>query len=1059
MNEHKEIIYVQRNDVSDKFEEQIYNDLQKDNHIIVGFPGVGKSTLAKSVVGYGIKNKQPTVYLKIDRTINDFQNSFEIISLDNVKIAIPIISIPLGSINQENVLKSITSSIRNLQKNIEHISKLIEKTDSVNTQHDRLQDLYTLVKPLFSTVPKELESITEYAKLFSSSLPYISTALSICEGILKIKQKREIGKIIESDLLLIVDDLEDLSPNWLILQTLLSYPFKFLFVLRVENPTDYLNLSTDKLYVTKYLEKIGIPFDVPKKTILPLPSLEIFQQIMRSNNISEELIPHLWESSGGIPATGLMISSIVNTNNENELFEKLNALHNDKFQNESWKTDDVERRISFTLYSVKVIFDELKKRNYGYVSLIVQPYGVTQEELLLFGGTIFREVRTDLNENISAVLCFFDKYFERQKTPIKIEHKPFHDFSYSYNLDSDLTSISNEPWFTPVVSNNQIINKPLPSISGIEGSCISYSFNALFQHISLLALQLEKIDIDFHNELEIARKIMLNIINEERQLSKIASGRILFSAQRYLESLDNFTDVENSGVSFFAAIIHSSFYIMNHSEHLGKIISELMDVNWNDHRNLVKLLASLARFLRNDPNSKYYLVPVIDRIIHHVKIPEDRLSCIFLAQALASLEEYGSDEFLSISYLNISSEKIVEKINSVDDLISIFAKTFIPLESAESFFAMHDYQRAEQKFLECELNLTKLDIILKNNPDSFNCIEALVLNPELELLSARARLNGVTGTVYFYLDRLDESLIKHNESFENYVQIKSPEGYVDVHEFMCISKFIKSTNDQDTKISLEELSLNDADLFDEIKKLVLILKIPPSKISDIHVKSTMARLLLENLYGKNITNTLDYSLISDVMPELSYLFGKNILLKFSSEKLQINLLLKKYLNHLMREFPGQPFTNYALAIYEMNINNTKKIIFNDIVFTYDKSMQNLQNHLQQKNSDLYYFTNLKNPSDHGIIFDFILNSMSTSRHNLALVTTFTIPILLNQLHFAQYVLNTLSKVELSPLGKRLCNKFQLSIKKLNECSSKEIISDELKKEIILNYFMLWFYYY
>jgi hypothetical protein len=58
-------------------------------------------------------------------------------------------------------------------------------------------------------------------------------------------------------LIVIDDDLEDIRPNRKILSRKSNYEFHYLFVIRIENPQEYLQLQ-DRTLATRYLKDMGI---------------------------------------------------------------------------------------------------------------------------------------------------------------------------------------------------------------------------------------------------------------------------------------------------------------------------------------------------------------------------------------------------------------------------------------------------------------------------------------------------------------------------------------------------------------------------------------------------------------------------------------------------------------------------------------------------------------------------------------------------------------------------------------------------------------------------------
>jgi hypothetical protein len=75
-------------------------------------------------------------------------------------------------------------------------------------------------------------------------------------------------------MLIVIDDLEDLRPNWNILSRKSNYEFHYLFVIRIENQQGYLQLQ-DRTLATRYLEDMGIASKMNNRLVLPPPSLSL----------------------------------------------------------------------------------------------------------------------------------------------------------------------------------------------------------------------------------------------------------------------------------------------------------------------------------------------------------------------------------------------------------------------------------------------------------------------------------------------------------------------------------------------------------------------------------------------------------------------------------------------------------------------------------------------------------------------------------------------------------------------------------------------------------------
>jgi hypothetical protein len=209
--------------------------------------------------------------------IDTFANHLELFELDNKQIPIAIISVPFNSTNSSELMKTIVKSLDKLYKGLQSVVKLVEQANKTLEKTSILNKIKEQLVDFLYHVPNEGEEIFQYTKLLSEAVPYVTTALRITNLFLEHKQKERFESFEKEKMLLVVDDLEDLRPNWNILSDMLNYRFHYLFVIRVEEPDKYLSLLNDRTFSARYLENLGIAKTVKERVILPPPSFEIFR--------------------------------------------------------------------------------------------------------------------------------------------------------------------------------------------------------------------------------------------------------------------------------------------------------------------------------------------------------------------------------------------------------------------------------------------------------------------------------------------------------------------------------------------------------------------------------------------------------------------------------------------------------------------------------------------------------------------------------------------------------------------------------------------------------------
>jgi hypothetical protein len=525
--------------------------------MILGFPGVGKSTSAKAIAASYQLGGNPSLYLTFDRASSEVTIRFEIVILGTRSIPIPVVTVPSHLLETEEVQKSIIKAKDKISKLTDQIGSLKSIVDAANDDRDTMSKVQELLKDFFSELPKEYATALEYTKLISDALPYVGSILKIFIMIGQIKRQVDLKDLEKANLLIVLDDLEDLRPNWIVLNKLMNRKFRFLFIKRVENPEDYLALPNNRTFANDFLKSMGIPRMVNRRIILPLPTLQVFEQMMANNKIPTAFVEDLWQHSGGIPAIALMMWVSKGADGLDSVIHRIDTSLHDKSVEPVWGTDDVRRRIDFALNAATAIYKTLRDQNYAYVALVIQPFGVSINELALFCGYMFGEICRCADSNVQKIVDLVGITHGPDKKPIILTDVPCSSCPCGFEVDRNLVQTGVDDWYAPKIEGNKIIRTTLPSVRQ-ENKGVIYAFDSLFQHIPLLLSESNRIDDDIRIELEQARKALLSITAAELRVTGVSSFRLSWAAIDHLDKISNFQGIEDSAVMLLKMILWNS---------------------------------------------------------------------------------------------------------------------------------------------------------------------------------------------------------------------------------------------------------------------------------------------------------------------------------------------------------------------------------------------------------------------------------------------------------------------------------------------------------------------
>jgi hypothetical protein len=872
---YKFLKYVDRSDVSETFEDEVLNVLEEDNLVMIGLPGVGKSSSARAIAAKYVANKRSAIILSVSRTLKQFRNHVQILEVEGKYIPIIVIELPFNSTDSSELLNIIVRSIDNLAKTIQNIARLTEGVTRHLENAALINKIRDQLAGIIQYIPTENQDIFQYINVLSEAIPYVATSLRIVRLVARHQQENKLEKLERQKMLIVIDDLEDLRPNWNIISRISNYEFRYLFVIRIENPQEYLQLQDRKL-ATRYLEDMGISSKVNKRLELPPPSHKVFADIMDIHSLDRTSIIDLWNYTGGFPAIALMLWTIGGKEGLARLLKEVRdilLIKNKSISRElPWKEDNLQTRLSYTYYAAGVIYRELKSKNYSYVALSIQSAGVSADELLLFCGCRFRQIYTCNNRNVKEVLekVFNGRICYPEGLEIQVLDTPCTgDERCRYILeDSVKEGIVNkyaEPWDTHLVRDDLIVNEPAPTVCREGEGRVVYQFSHLFRHIPILLKQLEKDDADLHSELEVARKILLKIMDEEGRFQAGVNARIIFSAYDHLIQLvDDLGGVETTSVNFFA-LIFSKFPDLGYE--LRNSAWKLVDIVKDNEISLARLLLAYAQFARQlsykDTAFSYdFSWKTLDEF-DKIK-SDDRIVLFLFAYSLPNIAIVLFHSGINTEKLQTRSKELVDKICEIcQDSVCLYAKAVVFPYLSEYFHAKGDIENSKILMSEAEEALQSLSELYSVDRNILNWLPQPYIMSESSLIHHKAHIISMIGTLSYYSNNLIEAAKRHQESSDIYKKLRSYEGYISNSDAKLVDDFMSAASDEQFRMALEKMSGIDTEILRWLAdRDEMLLQVLPTTILLLNLHGVLARKSLNYIYNQEYErgdNALDTS--------------------------------------------------------------------------------------------------------------------------------------------------------------------------------------------------------
>jgi len=850
--------YIDRADVGESFESSLQELLKSKPAALLGLPGVGKSITSRAIAARYSENEVPAIILSIQRKVEEFTSLIEIIELDNRYFPIPVISVPSHSTDPEGLLKSIAASIDDLYRRTKDLPKLIERfkagTDSAET-------VGKILKDTISSISSQSQTFLPFIDIVAEVVPYASTLLKIADYLLKKRDDKRIASLGKKEILIVVDDLKDLEPNWNVLSKLLNYNYHFLFVLRVEDSNEYLDLSKDKTHLNRYLQnKVGIHVEVIEKRFLSPPKRQIFQAIMISHSVTADVISDLWLYSGGITATALMMWYAAGKDGLKEFVKKVKdniLVHKIEL---SWATEDVAKRLTYTYYSAKEIYNTLKststlkfKKNYAYVALVAQPDGVSIDELLLFCGCSFGIVHPFDNQYVQKVVKVFEDGSccpDSRKIDVRPNAPYTGNEDCSHILDMSIVDEYVENWNIGMgIKSGEMKNEPAPSISGGKGKRMIYKFNRLFGHLPLILQEVEKYDQELQYDMEQARKILLNILNQEAKITGTYSDGIMDSAYQHILRIRDVSKVEWAVVNFLTQkIIGFPLIDLQILSATQRKFFEAAKTNELYQATMYHVLAIIAKRHQLLDKAQW----IINKIIHN-PLPTDRVALMDYAYILTHISPlFGFDKIGDEA--QCKSEQIVNELCEQQDSLCLFAKLYVYSECSEYYFSRTNYSRLKCLLDEATVALEKLKDSYYTNEDDLDWLKnSKNVHPSLELFLQEKSLNSKRATLFYYSDSVREAAMEYQKIAKSEEEVRVYDGSLRNFDQELVCGIMGSKDDGSFEDALIRMAAVDMKILEWLKLTEVdnISKISTETIAMLHTHAAFASIAHGIIYEKH----------------------------------------------------------------------------------------------------------------------------------------------------------------------------------------------------------------
>lgn len=835
------------------------------------------------------KRERPSVIISIVRANKSKKNRATVVELNGNSFIVPVIEIPFTS-TRDQALDSITTSLNLLDKILQKLVKSQGQLEKVNENVELLSEIKDDLG--LTELPALLQESWDLLSMVSDALPYIGSALKILRSINTWKSKQDL-KSLENQLLIVIDDVADLKPNWEMLSGLLEYNFFFLIVGRVNDPKDYVNLLQDTFFTNKYLQELGLSSIIHKSLVLPLPAHGEFTSIAKINGIEQDRIEELWTSTGGIPAVALMMWEASKMGNLDEIIIEAKKTSKDPSSRRAWELDDIPTRIAYTLLATKDILLQLRHQNYSYLALSVQPIGLSSDELSLFCACMFGRMCSCNNHKVKELYdLFVQSGFKFGYNNVEFVDSPCVGERCSHILDSSIVRSDAENW-TRVVVNNKTSFTHLPTIEGQGGKRVLYSFNSLFTHIPVLLNEIAKDDKDLLMEINKARRVLLMILGHECSLYGGHTDRALECSLNHIIQIGDLSESTDTVISLLTlALLSSPFLVMKNWERLKTKINGLRFPITPKYGLFVVTISDMARSTGHDD----FLSETITHA-NNLESSEDRFLLFCLARIYTNLAFIflNRKDFAKANKYQNFAEAMLKILSSKEDTLSIYAKTNILPQSAQFYFTTQNNERVKHIIEDALVAISQLENM---NEASFHWMSEIGIDKNHDLMKRKAQIYEIWGTLLQYADQLEEAIEKYKIARNVEASSTSLRHSLEKDALIYETSLINSSDDQSFQEFLKRLSEIDKKLILGINQKQVDYSLTLEALTSFHARAVIARAALKYFFGSNDDLNLNDLLI--INPHTaSKLYGcLSVLEKMFTDKINVEKYLQSILSYL-----------------------------------------------------------------------------------------------------------------------------------------------------------------
>jgi len=664
----KPIEYVELG-LEDEYKKILYG---KGGLLIVGLPGVGKSTLALRIASDHIYERSGERRNKLALIVGIGSPSGEVeVSIARLRVRdeerrVPIIRLPAHGVMKEDDLRNYLAKALNKST----LRKLAEKA-GVTKKAKVDPDTFEVIKSFLEELGVKTEKFLDEA----SKLVPLGWLIATSAILLKyMVEKREKKRIKKADMLVVVDDVED-STNLagLISKICRDYNAKVLLVRRVSSEEEYIEYIEGENRAVQWLKDKGLVRDVAGGAepivgvakLLPPPSKYMLVKIVKANTgieLRDKEAEKIYKLSGGIPALATMLAEMVR---EGRLdLEKLSE-EAERGVKSVWSPEHgkIKENLAYYMYTTKKLYETLKEEDLNFPALIAaHSEGLSCDELALFGilsvGIEPDEVFE--GEELETVKFYMPRDFKdrgwlthmrakRKRRPTKAVRKELAG-RISYGASERIAIRVTEKW-----PKEEWMPEKHTLESVDSWGRVIYRLRDELSFIPPIILKIAEKDEGLRKELMLVFKTLITVLAREGRVVECPTWRIPILASHLASRLVKWGEIEGVEASIaymLADVIEGLPLIALAEKRVALEIIERTSGEWlAEASDLAIALADVAtvepEFLEKD--ERWRLLEAIIRMVDIVREKRDWLVASRLSYALALLSE--TEPLLLVKFL------------------------------------------------------------------------------------------------------------------------------------------------------------------------------------------------------------------------------------------------------------------------------------------------------------------------------------------------------------------------------------------------------------------------